>query len=203
MHTSPTARYAKLRKNLKESRLYFSEHLPPGALDQIRGFVSLALPERPAAIALYMSVGSEVPTSSLISHCLSRGHQVYLPVLDSKQSQSLIFLPYREGLPLVANRYGILEPEEGDQSAHCRVQDLDFIFLPLLGFNAEGYRLGMGSGYYDRALSVVRNQTRPWRVGLAWSCQRCEFQPESWDVPCHQVITEQASLLVKRSQHSL
>ena len=64
-----------------------------------------------------------------------------------------------------------------------------FVLLPLLGFDHQGFRLGQGGGYYDRALASLRFR-RPLLVGLAYDCQRVEVVPrEAWDQPLDAVVT--------------
>ena len=66
--------------------------------------------------------------------------------------------------------------------------------MPLVGFDHQGYRLGMGGGYYDATLAYMRHR-RSWRkprlVGIAYECQRVEKLPhDPWDMPLDAVVTE-------------
>jgi len=67
--------------------------------------------------------------------------------------------------------------------------------MPLLGFDNEGSRLGMGGGYYDRALSFKHSEEQPSKpllIGLAYSFQQIEgLQSDTWDVPLDVIITEE------------
>jgi len=72
---------------------------------------------------------------------------------------------------------------------------LDVVFLPLVGFDAHGVRLGMGGGYYDRAFAFRRWRTA-WRsprlIGLAYSFQQVEsLTAAAHDVRLDTVITEE------------
>jgi 5-formyltetrahydrofolate cyclo-ligase len=74
-------------------------------------------------------------------------------------------------------------------------QQLDAVIVPLLGFDNNGNRLGMGGGYYDRSFAF-RKQRRAWRrpllIGVAYSFQQVDaIQTEPWDIPLDAVITEQ------------
>jgi 5-formyltetrahydrofolate cyclo-ligase len=89
------------------------------------------------------------------------------------------------------NRYGILEPTD---LAPVSARDLQLILIPLVGFDAQGHRLGSGAGYYDRALAfrrLRRHWPGPKLVGIAYECQRVEaLAVRPTDVPLDAIITE-------------
>jgi 5-formyltetrahydrofolate cyclo-ligase len=90
------------------------------------------------------------------------------------------------------NRLGIHEPE-GSRSMGARW--LDVVFLPLVGFDDHGVRLGMGGGYYDRAFAFRRWRTAwhtPRLIGLAYALQQVESLPAAHhDVRLDAVVTEE------------
>jgi len=63
----------------------------------------------------------------------------------------------------------------------------EVILAPCVGFNAEGYRLGYGGGFFDRWLHTHPGVTV---VGVCWALGRCAFTPEAHDVPMTLVVTE-------------
>ena len=93
--------------------------------------------------------------------------------------------------PLHANRLGIAEPQAG---AALGARWLDVVFLPLVGFDRRGVRLGTGGGYYDRAFAFRQGRSA-WRgprlVGLAYSFQQLEhIATAPHDVLMDAVVTE-------------
>jgi 5-formyltetrahydrofolate cyclo-ligase len=73
-------------------------------------------------------------------------------------------------------------------------QWLDLIVVPSVGVDGEGRRLGMGAGYYDRALAF-RQPRRRWKgphlVGLAFDCQRTNVKfADAWDLRLDSLATE-------------
>ena len=76
---------------------------------------------------------------------------------------------------------------------------LDLVLLPLVAFDANGNRMGMGGGYYDRTFSFKsRGQSIPGPklIGLAHELQRVDRLPvENWDIPLAGIISDQASYL--------
>lgn len=70
--------------------------------------------------------------------------------------------------------------------------DVDVIFVPGVAFDRWGGRLGMGGGYYDRALAPWRDEASPLRVGLCGApfLLASRLDQETFDVPVHAVVTE-------------
>lgn len=118
--------------------------------------------------------------------CHGADRQLFLPVIVA--NKQLSFAQWAIDAKLTANRYGIPEPH--DQAPRCAVADLDIIILPLVAWDRQGGRLGMGGGYYDRTLAGVRG---PLLVGLSHAQQEVPQVPrDDWDVPLDFVVTENA-----------
>ena len=103
------------------------------------------------------------------------------------------FVPLCADAKLAINAFGIHEPVH---SPHERIPvlHLDVIFMPLVAFDARGWRIGSGAGFYDRCLRHLRDARR-WRrpllIGVAYEHQRVEtLTPDAWDVPMDGVLTE-------------
>ncbi|WP_428608681.1 5-formyltetrahydrofolate cyclo-ligase [Sedimenticola sp.] len=144
-------------------------------------------------IALYLAADGELDTQPLIRRLRQLHKKLYLPVLKPGTNNSLWFAEYRDGERLIPNRFGIAEPNIR-HSKPKPAWSLDLIVMPLVAFNSEGTRIGMGGGYYDRTLSYqLRHQRwiRPKLVGYAHAFQCIEeLTREHWDVPLHGIITE-------------
>jgi 5-formyltetrahydrofolate cyclo-ligase len=124
---------------------------------------------------------------------LPAGLHYCLPVLQQRQ---LRFAPWRPGEPLTANRYGIPEPAV-DPASTLPAEAMALVVTPLVGFDADGHRLGMGGGWYDRSFAFRHRQTPPpWLVGVGFATQQTSIlATESWDVPVDAVCTEQHTFL--------
>lgn len=148
-------------------------------------------------IACYWPSDGEISPLPLITILRARGKQVYLPVLDSRENR-LYFRLYRRGDKLRPNRFGIPEPPAVNPSRP--VQALDLVLMPLVGFDGQGNRLGMGGGFYDRTLAGL-NAQGPKLIGLAHSIQRAEgLRAAHWDVPLHQIATDTALITAARGR---
>lgn len=145
-------------------------------------------------IAFYLANDGEVDTVLLLEMALARGKHCFLPRIGKGRHPHMQFARYRRGDRLAENRFGIDEPLPGaDVTAPTR---LDLVLVPLVGFDIQGGRLGMGAGYYDRsfATKLQRPKARPQLIGLAHQCQRVELLPgNDWDVPLDGVVTDTAT----------
>lgn len=144
------------------------------------------------SLAFYWPSDGEISPLPLMHLALRRGKRCYLPTVDSR-TLSMSFKRYRRGEPLTRNAFGIPEPRAF--AASIPAGELDVVFMPLVAFDTNGNRLGMGGGFYDRAFAKLRRRA-PLRIGLAHSCQEVsELCHQSWDVPLHGICTESAFLL--------
>src|SRR3546814_13859404 len=72
-------------------------------------------------------------------------------------------------------------------------EDMALVVAPLVAFDAQCHRLGMGAGWYDRSFAFRRDRAAPpWLVGAAFATQQVDsIAAQSWDVRMDAVSTEQ------------
>jgi 5-formyltetrahydrofolate cyclo-ligase len=142
-------------------------------------------------IAVYAALPSELDTQPLIDLARDRGCEIYVPRIDRHTLGHKMRFAELTGRQR-PNRLGIDEPE-GSRMIGARW--LDVVFLPLVGFDACGVRLGMGGGFYDRAFAFRRWRTAwhaPHLVGLAYAFQQVEsLIAADHDVRLDAVVTEE------------
>ena len=94
---------------------------------------------------------------------------------------------------LAPGGYGILEPKDARPYSGA----IDLVFVPGLVFNAQGYRIGYGKGYYDKFFFTMHKPCV--KVGLAYSCQLCKDKfGEKHDVRMDWVVTQQGGICCER-----
>jgi 5-formyltetrahydrofolate cyclo-ligase len=148
-------------------------------------------------IAIYLANDGELDPMPFINWCLKQNKKVYLPVIHPFAKGNLLFLRFDNTTPMTKNRYGINEPKL-DVTKVCPVEKLDIICTPLVAFDKNGERLGMGGGFYDRTLANFQDNNDISLIGLAHDCQEVEQIPvESWDIPLPTIITPTRSLSFK------
>ncbi|QHP78934.1 5-formyltetrahydrofolate cyclo-ligase [Pectobacterium carotovorum] len=142
------------------------------------------------SVAVFLSFDGELDTHPLIQQLWLQGKRVYLPVLHPFRTGYLLFLRYAPDTKLVRNRLKIMEPCL-DIRHVLPLPQLDVLLTPLVAFDHQGQRLGMGGGFYDRTLQYRNQMSRgPYPIGLAHDCQQVDALPvESWDIPLPEIIT--------------
>lgn len=155
----------------------------------------LALPFLPARghVAGYWAMDGEIGLHAF-QLGLPAGLVYCLPVLHGEQ---LRFAPWRPGDGLVTNRFGIPEPDVAPSSAMTPEQ-MALVVMPLVGFDDQGHRLGMGGGWYDRSFAWrIAAPAPPWLVGVGFALQRTEaLDVQDWDVRPDAICTESDTLLI-------
>lgn len=182
-----------LRRRLRAARREVSAGNRLAAADAVaRGLLALPFAPTQGYVAGYWAVDGEVPMHAWQLR-LPKTCVYCLPVLDQSDN-SLRFAPFRAGDATQPNRFGIPEPVL-EATSLLPASAMSLIVLPLTGFDANGHRLGMGGGWYDRALRDHR-AAPPHLVGIGFECQRVDvLQPRAWDVPCDAIVTESTTYL--------
>lgn len=148
---------------------------------------------RARRIGIYWPTDGEIDPRPLLGLAQASGKRWQLPVLCPHPHPRLWFLTYRPGEPIRPNRFGIPEPALRNRRLRL-AWTLDLLLVPLVGFDAECNRLGMGGGYYDRTLGYLTHRPhwrRPRLIGIAHECQRVARLPvRPWDIPLDLVVTE-------------
>ncbi|MFV1997560.1 MAG: 5-formyltetrahydrofolate cyclo-ligase [Acidiferrobacterales bacterium] len=144
-------------------------------------------------IALYFASDGEISTDELMARIWRSGRQCYMPILSCAIGERLWFAPVDLNSKFQINRFGIPEPAVASRKL-VDARRLDLILMPMVGFDLQGNRLGMGGGFYDRTLAFQHHRqkwVRPRLIGLAHECQRVDkLEISSWDVPLHAVATD-------------
>ena len=188
MKSTQQALRNQLRQQIRKTRANLTALQQQQAEDSITQQALALIEERNAQhIALYLSFDGEISTDKLIKTLWAQDKYVYLPVLHPFNPNHLLFLRYLPDTPMLKNKFGIWEPKLNVQNV-LPLDELDILFTPLVAFDKQGNRLGMGGGFYDRTLQHW--QKSPFiPVGLAHQCQQVEQLPtEAWDVPLHQIL---------------
>jgi 5-formyltetrahydrofolate cyclo-ligase len=127
-----------------------------------------------------MPIKQEVNLLALMQ--LAPQKKYYLPKITAQKK--LLFCQYQPQDILIPNHLGIFE---ANTETFLRIDDLDIVCVPTVGFTRMGHRLGMGGGYYDRTFAQKGN----FLLGVAYACQETnELVPEFFDIKMNMIVTE-------------
>jgi 5,10-methenyltetrahydrofolate synthetase len=136
-------------------------------------------------LGVYWPLAGEPDLRAAYAELALAGVRLALPVVMERNAP-LAFTEWRLDEPMLADEMGVAVP------ATLRfVERPPALLIPCLGFNAGGYRLGYGGGYYDRTLE---RPPRPHTLGIAYSNQEARFPHAPHDVPLDVIVTETSSV---------
>jgi 5-formyltetrahydrofolate cyclo-ligase len=194
---------AALRRALRRARDAVSEHARRVAAGRVmRLGLRARLLRRGKRVGFYIPAKGELDILPLLNRALWMGVECYLPIVPPRRWRRLWFGRMGAGAHWTLNRYAI--PEYGARRRRVRALALDTLFLPMLGFDARGYRMGMGGGYYDASLAYLARHhawRRPRLIGVAFETQRCASLPnDPWDVPLDAALTDAGLTRFRRAR---
>ncbi|MFC4160538.1 5-formyltetrahydrofolate cyclo-ligase [Chitinimonas lacunae] len=143
-------------------------------------------------VGAYLALGSELSLAPLMTLARRRGVRLFLPLVPARGRRLGFVAADAPAGRWRRNRYGIAEYHGRQRLAPHR---LDAVFVPLVGFDAQGGRLGQGGGYYDTtfAFRLRRRWKKPTLIGVGFECQRVAQIPrEAHDAPLDAVLSERA-----------
>lgn len=149
-------------------------------------------------IAIYLANDGEIDPALFITQLWQCKKHCYLPVLHPIKKNRLWFYQYHKRTRLKQNRFGIYEPAIKNKR-RMPPWAIDLVLFPLVAFDSNGGRLGMGGGFYDRTFEFTRKGNRRTVAantklyGLAHHFQQVDRLPvEPWDIPLHGIATDHA-----------
>ena len=176
-----------IRKKIRSQRLSLNPKLREDYSKKAaeNALIYLNKLEKITSVGIFFSFKEEIEASFLLDKLREKNLEIFVPaVINLNQPFAWRKIPKNE-VKYQKDILGI-KTVEGENF----YQNPDLIFLPLVAFNSQGQRLGMGGGYYDRTLKI--NHHTPYLCGLAYSFQlNNDFISYDWDVPLNAVATEQ------------
>ena len=136
-------------------------------------------------VAFCWPIRNEYDARHLARTLRERGALTALPTVVAPR-QPLEFRLWRPGDALAQGALGIPYP------AGTQAVVPEFALVPVNGFDARGYRLGYGGGFFDRTLAALAAQGRkPVAIGVGYEIARMQtIHPQGYDVPMDFVVTE-------------
>jgi 5-formyltetrahydrofolate cyclo-ligase len=138
------------------------------------------------SLGLYWPIKGEIDLRDLAREFCERGGIVALPVV-TERAKPVEFWRWQPGTRMTRGLWDIPVPAERDPLMPAAA------IVPLVGFDAQRYRLGYGGGYYDRTLATA--SPRPWCVGIGFSATRlASIHPQPHDIPMDLIVTDEEAI---------
>ncbi|KAM5291889.1 5-formyltetrahydrofolate cyclo-ligase-like [Ctenodactylus gundi] len=144
-------------------------------------------------ISIFLSMQDEIDTEEIIKDIFQQGKACFIPryQLQGSRMDMVRLMSTDEIASFPKTSWNISQPAEDDvREDALSTGGLDLIFMPGLGFDSHGHRLGRGGGYYDAYLRRCEQQhARPYTIALAFREQLCAQVPVGeLDVPVDEVL---------------
>ena len=174
---------AALRREKLDARMALDEQTRAALSARIEAHLTaLLLPLTPQILAFCAPVRGEFDARPLASRLIEQGWQAAMPVVTAVAAP-MSFHAWAPSSAMSSDRYGIPIPADGAAVIP------DILLLPLLAFDAQGFRLGYGGGYFDRTLAAM--VPRPQAIGVGFELGRvADIRPEPHDIRLDAVVTE-------------
>jgi 5-formyltetrahydrofolate cyclo-ligase len=174
---------AALRRDKLAARLALDAAAHAGLSADLEQHLSaLLLPLPPQTLAFCAPVRGEFDARPLTSRLIGLGWRAAMPVVTAVDAP-MSFRAWTPASAMGADRYGIPIPADGAALMP------DIVLLPLLAFDAQGFRLGYGGGYFDRTLAAM--VPRPQAIGVGFELGRvANIRPQAHDARLDAIVTE-------------
>ncbi len=173
------------RARLVAAREALDAHAVDACRRQIDAQLERAFPGlQGIAFAFCWPIRNEYDARHLAKTLREAGALTALPVVVAPKTP-LVFREWHPGVELAEGPLGIPYPV-GSRELEPRA-----VLLPMNGWDARGYRLGYGGGFFDRTLASLKD--KPLVIGVSYEMARMPtIYPQPWDVPMDYVVTERA-----------
>jgi 5-formyltetrahydrofolate cyclo-ligase len=182
-----TASLKTWRKTQRERLISARVRVTPAELDAWRAQIDRHLEQSfpglaNCRLAFCWPIKGEYDARHLARTLRARGALTALPVVVAPKTP-LIFREWHPGVGLAVGPLDIPYPKDSAEVVP------DAVLLPMNGWDAGGYRLGYGAGFFDRTLASLAK--RPIVIGVSYEFARLDtIHPQSWDIPMDFVVTE-------------
>jgi 5,10-methenyltetrahydrofolate synthetase len=131
----------------------------------------------------YWPIKGEPDLRPLMAELHAAGVTVCLPIVEQKAAP-LIFRRWTPTTRMVRGDWNIPVPPPEEAALTP-----DISLAPLMGWDADGFRLGYGGGYFDRTLAAL--DPRPFTIGIGFqSAKLATIFPQPYDIPLDAIVTE-------------
>jgi 5-formyltetrahydrofolate cyclo-ligase len=190
--TRQVAEKASLRKRAALRRDELHAATGGAAAELTRLFFETWSPAPGTVVSAFWPIRSELDLRPLIHGLHERDCVVVLPIVVARRT-ALKFRAWTPRLALEKDGFGVLVPP-----GYAPELEPDWLLVPLLAFDTDGYRLGYGGGFYDISLTALRARKTVFAIGTAYDGQQVERVPRNADdARLDAILTEKRALMME------
>ena len=188
---------SELRRRLRRARAQLAGDERAAAEREIGRLLKRRI-KRGCRIGVYWPMGSELRLDGFVRAAQKRGAKLYLPYIEPR-SRRMWFTPYPADGVKQERKRGRAKLHVPQFAGHkIRVHGLSILFVPIVGMDREGYRLGQAGGYYDATLAAMKYRLQAKTIGVGFDCQLVDTLPrEPHDLPLDGFVSESGVLVFK------
>ena len=149
----------------------YAQHGKGAGLRLAEHGIGFLKPSAGLIVSGFSAIKDEIDAGPLLERLASEGFRLALPVMQGK-GKPLLFRAWAPGDAMGSGTWGIAEPLPSRAAL-----EPDIVLVPLLAFDAQGYRLGYGGGFYDRSLAGLRAKKPIVAVGIAYDELKVDAVP--------------------------
>ena len=185
--TKNAANRSEIRADLRRQKIAARETLPPPVharhSARLEAHLALLLARlKPRVLGFCWPIRGEVDCRGLATRTIEAGGRACLPLV-LQPGAAMAFREWRPDCAMAIDRHGIHYPAAGAELIP------DVLLMPVNAFDAEGFRLGYGGGYFDRTLAALKPP--PLAIGVGFELARvASTHPGSHDIALDAVVTE-------------
>jgi len=186
-----------LRKQFRRARAQMSADERNAATETISRLLKPYI-KKGRKIGVYWPMGSELRLDGFVRAAQKRDAKLYLPYIEPR-SRRMWFTPYPADGVKQERKRGRAKLHVPQFAGHkIRVHGLSILFVPIVGMDREGYRLGQAGGYYDATLAAMKYRLQAKTIGVGFDCQLVDTLPrEPHDLPLDGFVSESGVLVFK------
>ena len=188
----------KKRKELRLRRKQLtSDYRESASLKIAENLIGSGILSTSKNIATYLRNDGEVDPLYISKNHTFESCNFYIPIINDQHDRTLKFGKYDQNHQFKKNKYGINEPVDPNIVS---IALLDAVLFPLVGFDRNGNRIGMGGGFYDKTFEFVatKKKNKLKLIGLGFSIQETSNIPNrAWDLPLQYIVTEKEFICVE------
>lgn len=180
-----------LRDEARGRRAVLAVECPDFAARVAAHTEALAIP-RGSVVGAYVAMAGEADPHLILKKLAAADCTFAFPRVVAKR-RPLEFHHWKPSCELVKSAFGVLEPASDWPRAQPSV-----LLVPMLAFDADGYRLGYGGGFYDMTLGALRATGDIRAIGVAFAGQEVTALPhEAHDQKLDMIVTEEGVRAVR------